>query len=371
MSTAPIPHDPTLPPNTLAAAAALTDADLVFPFAMAPYCEAKPWGGRRLEALYRKALPPDVPIGECWEVSAIPGKNSRVAGGILDGMSLGELIARWPLGTLGRRTGGEFPLLIKFIDAREHLSVQVHPDDATAQRLEGYPRGKTEAWVILETGDGAPGPGHQHPVGAPAEVIHGIVPGTDLAALERDANSPAIERHLLRKAIRPGTVVPVTAGTVHAILGGTVLCEVQQTCDITYRLYDWDRKPARPLHLRQSIECIKDGTTPDLFDLPAGDEVFRRPAPCYQNEYFSFAAVDIPANNRDFRLDLADGDFAIAICLEDGGAPIDLYGMTYDDHAIAPVQLAAGHSAFLPAAMRGTLIRASKPARILWVRPGL
>jgi mannose-6-phosphate isomerase len=335
----------------------LGDSDLIFPLRMKPHFDPKPWGGRRLKEVLGKDIP-EGKIGESWEISTTGGKVSHVDGGPLDGLALDEVLRRWPVATMGRLAGREFPLLVKFIDASENLSVQVHPDDKTARRLEDFPRGKTESWVILEAGDGA-------------ELIHGLMEGTTREALAKSADSPGIEMHLRRVPIRRGTVAPVTAGTVHAILAGTLLCEVQQASDITYRLYDWNRKPPRPLHIEQSLESIPFGEKPpDLLEVPPPADTPRRPRPFLDMGFFTLAMVDVPGTGASQGIDLGDGDFALGIVLDDGGGEVELVGRGTEDTQVSSVSLRAGHSVFIPAAVRGVVFRATAATRVLWVRPG-
>ncbi|MEM7262948.1 MAG: type I phosphomannose isomerase catalytic subunit [Planctomycetota bacterium] len=222
-----------------------------------PHYEERVWGGRRLEGLGRK-LPPDVPIGESWELSAIPGRASVVDRGSLAGLPFDELLARAGEQILGdshrSAAPGSFPLLLKLLDSQEPLSVQVHPDDALAVEIEGPGPGsvgKTEAWVIL---DAEPG----------AEIIHGWADGVDgeegTRALEsaQGGRLPSELEHSLFRwvPVQRGDVVYVPAGTVHALGAGVMLFEFQQSSDLTYRLYDWGRKNSegqgRELHLEKA-----------------------------------------------------------------------------------------------------------------------
>jgi mannose-6-phosphate isomerase len=195
------------------------------PLRLAPALAPKPWGGRRLER-FGKQLP-DEPIGESLE----SGATAVVAGGRLDGLTLGELARLQPqalLGPLGRAAAGrlgDFPLLVKLIDAAHTLSIQVHPDDAHAPAGK---RGKTEAWLIL---DAEPG----------ATIVSGLSGPIDL---------PRIESQLLREPVAPGDVFLLPAGTVHAIGAGVLLYEIQQASDVTWRLYDWGSD--RELHVAEA-----------------------------------------------------------------------------------------------------------------------
>lgn len=196
----------------------------------------KVWGGH--------ALQPDRPeaIGESWVVF----EGNAVKGGRYHGQTLGEVAKREGASLLGRAVSGErFPLLVKLIDASDNLSVQVHPDDKLAAKLEGQGQlGKTEAWHIL---DAKPG----------AELICGFQDGVT-AEQWKDAMGGSRVRSLLRSfPVKPGDTLFIPAGTVHAIGAGLFIYEVQQTSDITYRVWDWDRpmKPGRELHVSQSVEC--------------------------------------------------------------------------------------------------------------------
>jgi mannose-6-phosphate isomerase len=234
------------------------------PYAMRfePQLQTRVWGGRSLANL-GKSLPSEQRYGESWEVSDVEGKSSRVVDGAYEGWSLTRLLEFFPSQLLGHPIGA-FPLLFKLLDAQENLSVQVHPADEDlertgATRANPLLRGKTEAWIIL---DAQPG----------AEVLHGLAPGVEradvvrrLQELDGRALSDEEVRRLFRWVeVKPGDVVFVPAGTIHALGEGIVLLEVQQTSDITYRLYDWGRlgldgKPRR-LHLAESLEVVEPGT---------------------------------------------------------------------------------------------------------------
>jgi mannose-6-phosphate isomerase len=163
---------------------------------------------------------------------------------------LADLCARHPQEVFGEGipSGSRFPLLIKLLDCQELLSIQVHPDDALAPGLAGEPSGKTEAWVVLEA----------EPT---ARIYAGLKPGVTRAEVERALADGTLDRCLHDFTPRPGDCIFLPAGTVHAVGGGVVLAEVQQTSDATFRLYDWGRvgpdgRP-RPLHVRESLEAIR------------------------------------------------------------------------------------------------------------------
>ncbi|WP_081590222.1 type I phosphomannose isomerase catalytic subunit [Brevibacillus massiliensis] len=201
------------------------------------------WGGHQLKEWF--SVRDDQPIGEYWLVSSHPVGVSVVQNGALRGKSLPELTELFPEAYLGRSPQKRFPLLIKMIEAQDDLSVQVHPNDDYAKRTEND-YGKTEAWYIVD-----PGPG--------AEIIYGHR-FKDRDHFLQSVQAKSIQPFLERKKIERDQLVYVPAGTVHAILKGTMLLEIQQTSDVTYRVYDWDRLDQngtrRELHIRQAADVI-------------------------------------------------------------------------------------------------------------------
>lgn len=218
------------------------------PFRCAPILKAKPWGGRRLASLFGRVLPPGEPIGESWEVSDVGNDVSTVADGPWAGRTLRDVATRDAAALYGaKRLPPEcFPLLVKLLDATAPLSVQVHPDDATAERL-GAPSGKTEAWVVLHAEPGA-------------TLWRGVRPGTTRATLEARLAAGTLPGVLHAIPAAAGDVVLVPPGTIHAIGAGVVLYEIQQAADVTYRLADWGRlgtdgRP-RPLQVREALASV-------------------------------------------------------------------------------------------------------------------
>lgn len=214
------------------------------PLIFSPVYQPLVWGGRRM-ATWGRALP-DGPIGEAWELADHPRGMSVVASGPWAGRALRDLVTAAGPALVGDGfAAGEFPLMVKLIDARHRLSVQVHPDAEGARRLGVGQHGKTECWVFLEDG---------------GEIFHGTRPGIDRAAFERALAEHHLASTLNRFEARKGDVFFLPARTVHALGEGCLLYEVQQTSDITFRVYDWDRlgldgKP-RPLHVTQSMDTI-------------------------------------------------------------------------------------------------------------------
>ncbi len=224
------------------------------PLTFSPRFRKYVWGGRNLKRLFGRELPDGV-IAESWEISAHPAAPTLVDHGPLAGRSLPNLVADYGVGLVGRRGErtvgpGKFPLLVKILDAHQALSVQVHPDDAYAGAHHPGEVGKTEMWYVLHATPGA-------------EIIFGLAAGTDEAAFRRALAEDRVKDCLNRVPVRAGDSVLVPAGTVHAVLPGIVLVEVQQSSDITYRVYDWGRRAGsaapRELHLDRAMDVIDFG----------------------------------------------------------------------------------------------------------------
>jgi len=210
--------------------------------------KTKPWGGRALARLCGKRLPPGEPIGESWELADHPRGMSVVAEGPQRGRTLRELVRRHGNSLLGRDAGQErFPLLLKLLDARGRLSVQVHPDDECARAMKLNDPGKTEAWYVIESRRNG-------------RIIAGLKSRRVLRRLRQAAADGTLGDALQPIAPKAGEAWLCRAGTVHALGPGVVLLEVQQNSDSTFRLYDWGRvgldgKP-RQLHVEESIRAI-------------------------------------------------------------------------------------------------------------------
>jgi mannose-6-phosphate isomerase len=217
------------------------DSVEMYPLLFEPALHARVWGGRQLQTRLGKQPTTDEPIGESWEIYY----QNRIANGPHRGKTLGELIQAYPEAVVGTPDADpEFPLLIKFLDSREWLSVQVHPDDALAAQLEGQPRGKTECWYII---DAVPG----------AKLIYGLDQALDAETFRKAIEEGRTKDVLQYVPVKAGDFIYVPAGAIHALGPGILLYELQQTSDTTYRVYDWDRpgldgKP-RPLHIDKSI----------------------------------------------------------------------------------------------------------------------
>jgi len=221
---------------------------MLYPLIFEPRFKDRVWGGRELERLYRKRLPASTPIGESWEISDRPGDASVITNGPLAGKDLRWLMehhAGEVLGGAKPAAEGRFPLLCKILDARDKLSLQVHPPASKAKELKGEP--KTEMWFIA---DAAPG----------ASLYVGLKNGVTRADFEKKIADGSVADCFHRIPVRAGDTMFLPSGRVHAIGDGLVIFEIQQNSDTTYRVFDWNRvgldgKP-RELHVDQSLASI-------------------------------------------------------------------------------------------------------------------
>lgn len=221
------------------------------PLKFVPILKRIRWGGRRLGDLLKKPIGPFSDYAESWEICDHGADQSVVANGAWRDWSLQRLVRERPVELLGRHAGLlQFPLLLKYLDAHDRLSVQVHPNDDQAGKYVPNERGKTEAWVVLAAEAGSC-------------VYAGLKPGVDELALRAAIAKGGVEQCLHRVEVTTGDCLFIPAGTVHAIGEGILLAEVQQSSDLTFRLFDWNRLGAdgkpRLLHVEQSLACIDFG----------------------------------------------------------------------------------------------------------------
>ncbi|MEA2515755.1 MAG: mannose-6-phosphate isomerase [Thermomicrobiales bacterium] len=318
------------------------------PLVVSPRLDAKPWGGRRLEA-FGFGLPPDQAIGE----AIVTAPDAVVEGGV----QLSQIVGERPEAALGERglaaTGEKvtFTLLVKLIDANEDLSIQVHPDDAAAAREgDGQSLGKTEAWWVLDADPGS-------------ALYLGLRPGVtldDLATASRGGTGAA---HLMRRvSAQPNTLVFLPAGTVHALGAGVLVYEIQQPSAITYRLDDWGRVDAagrpRELHVEQGLAVADASSRPEPIPpvtLPSASGRRQLLVAC---PYFALERIALVAGE-EVGLVAAESPQTVT-CLQ-GTAQVTADGRT--------VALQAGQTAVLLADAAGAAMRADSPTVALraWV----
>lgn len=231
----------------------MTPASPAYPLLLNPTLYVKVWGGRKLAQVMQKNLPTEEPYGESWEIHG----SAVVANGPFAGRTLGDLMAHYSHTLIGQNSDStqELPLLAKFLDAAEWLSIQVHPNDAQAARLENQPRGKTEAWYILAADPGA-------------QLVIGVRPGTARQEMAEAIQQNRLEELLVYASVTAGDVLYLPGGTIHAVGPGILIYEIQQTSDTTYRLYDWGRigldGQPRPLHIEKGIEVSNVAFLPTI-----------------------------------------------------------------------------------------------------------
>ncbi|RXR21825.1 type I phosphomannose isomerase catalytic subunit [Flavobacterium stagni] len=220
-----------------------------YPLLFEPIIKERIWGGTKLRDLLHKPIVSEI-SGESWELSTVPGDVSVVANGVLAGNDLNAVVASNPEAVLGKKVvaqfGTQFPLLFKFLDAREDLSIQVHPNDALAkERHNSF--GKTEMWYVMQADSGT-------------ELIVGFKEDSNLQAYQAAVDNHQVVDLLVKHPVQKGDVFFLETGTVHAIGAGALIAEIQQTSDITYRIYDFDRRDdqgnLRELHTELALDAI-------------------------------------------------------------------------------------------------------------------
>jgi mannose-6-phosphate isomerase len=226
-----------------------SDQALLYPLRFEPIYQYRLWGGRHLASLLTAPLPSG-PVGEAWLLSDRDDHQSRVTDGPLKGQTIGQLLQQFPKQIMGKLAGRfpRFPLLLKFLDVHEMLSVQVHPTKANTNLLPAGETPKTEAWVVLEAG-------------TQSRIYAGLKTGITEADLRRALTNGTVADHLACLTPKPGDAIFLRAGTVHSLGGDLVVFEIQQNSDVTFRLYDWDHidpktgKP-RALQVEKAMACI-------------------------------------------------------------------------------------------------------------------
>ena len=303
----------------------------LYPIKFEAIFKEKIWGGDKLKTVLKKQVPDISNCGESWEISAIQDNISVVANGFLKGNTLEEIIEIYMGDIVGEKVfdkfGLEFPLLIKFIDANADLSIQVHPDDKTAkERHKAY--GKTEMWYVVQADDGA-------------EIITGFHKKISKKIYLDNLKQKSLKNILKFEKVKAGDVFFIPAGRVHSIGKGVLLAEIQQTSDITYRIYDYDRIDSdgkkRELHTDLAIDVIDynfDGETKLSYKIKNDETVKLVSCDYFNTNILQFSSVII----KDYTL---IDSFIIYMCVG-GSFSIDYGGKE-------TVEMNIGETVLLPA----------------------
>ena len=307
----------------------------MYPLKFKPYLCTKVWGGEKI-APFKGIYTTRNRIGESWEISAVEGHVSIVENGPLAGKSLTDLMNEYGAALVGRKVfkkyGTEFPLLIKFIDAKDDLSVQVHPTDEQAARIKPGLKGKTEMWYVVGADKGA-------------RLLSGLTQEITPEEYEEKVNDKTITDVLGRYDVHPGDVFFLPAGRIHAIGAGTFVAEIQQTSDITYRIYDYGRlgldgKP-RELHIDQAKAAIDYTVFPDYRTKYSKEK--NKETSLVSCKYFTTSLFDVdkPVSKNLSALD----SFVVVICVGGKGELVD----NESDGSVHRIELHQGETVLVPA----------------------
>ena len=312
-----------------------------------PILKEKVWGGKKLKTVLNKFSDSDK-IGESWELSGLPGNVSVVSEGAFKGQTLKHLISKYKDVLVGKRVfekyGENFPLLIKFIDAADDLSVQVHPNDETAQKLYGQ-NGKNELWYIMDSDRNS-------------ELILGLNKTLNTEEFRNSINKNTLTEHLNTVKIKKGDVSFIPAGRIHAIKKGVLLAEIQQSSDITYRIYDWNRKGLdgkyRKLHIDEACKVAELKTKKSYLTKYA--EKINTFVQCVSNQYFS---VNLLKFTSEIVKDYSETDsFIIFICTKGS------FRLMYSENE---TKVSFGETVLLPAVIKKIKLIPDKESELLEV----
>lgn len=304
----------------------------LYPLKFKPQIKERIWGGKRLRDVLHKDVCAGVKAGESWELSAVPGSVSVVANGELAGRDLSGIISEYKACLLGHsvydRFGENFPLLIKFIDAEDNLSVQVHPDDDIARKFHGG-FGKTEMWYVMDSEPDA-------------KLISGFSRKTDETDFRKCLNNGSLTELMAEHTVKRGDTFFIPAGRIHAIGKGIMLAEIQQSSDLTYRIYDYDRVDSnglkRELHIDLGTKALNFNDVESGYVNNDNDEGgFTH---IVDSKYFKTNIINIPAICKRNYSDI--DSFVILICV-DGATVIVAEGKEY--------HLSYGETILIPASV--------------------
>lgn len=319
----------------------------LYPLKFSPILKDRIWGGNKLKSVLKKSSPKDN-LGESWEISGVEGDVSVVNNGFLAGNTLEEIIEIYMGDVVGdpiyNKFGTEFPLLFKFIDANQDLSIQVHPDDKLSkERHNAY--GKTEMWYVID-------------VEPKSQLISGFVKKTNKEEYLKSLKEGQLTSLLKPHEVKPGDTFFIPAGDVHAIGAGVLLAEIQQTSDITYRIYDYNRKDSegntRDLHTELALDAIDYNDTNEKVDYTSKLNTPTKLASC---PYFETNLLHLNSNyERDVYI---LNSFVVYMCVE-GSATIH-----YNENNTETIT--KGETILIPASISSIAIEPNVETKLLEV----
>lgn len=319
----------------------------LYPLKFQPLFHYRIWGGEKLKSLLNKEYTEDS-IGESWEISTVPNNETEVVDGALKGKTINDLIASYGTAFLGEevysRFGNEFPLLIKFIDAKTPLSIQVHPDDDLAkERHNSF--GKNEMWYVMESDKNA-------------ELIIGFNKQLDKKSYTEAIQENKIEEVLNSVSVQEGDTFNIPAGRVHAIGAGVMIAEIQQTSDVTYRIFDFNRVDKktgqkRELHTELSVDAIDYNMLDDY------KTIYSTEKPKNELVHTKYFKTDVLMVQGSIDVTVSEKEsFKILMCVE-GDVNIEYQDKKY--------RLNKGETMLLPASLEEAVTVASSQAKVLEV----
>jgi len=320
----------------------------LYPFKFKPIFKDKIWGGRKIKTQLNMDFGNLPNCGEVWVLSGVEDNQTEISNGFLEGNELNELVEVYMGDLVGdsvyRRFGIEFPILVKFIDANDWLSIQVHPDDELAQKRHGC-LGKTEMWYIMGADDDS-------------ELISGFSEKVDKQGYQEHLNNHTIKEIMNFEKVKKGDVFYMPAGRVHALGPGILLAEIQQTSDVTYRIYDWDRIDSagmmRELHTELALDAIDFEVYSDYRS--HYEEKLNESVALVESPYFTTNLIHL---DKGLRKDYSELDsFVIYICVE---------GKFTMKTAGSKLNAVMGESVLIPARIKEVEIFPDPESRILEV----
>ncbi|RLD59437.1 MAG: mannose-6-phosphate isomerase [Bacteroidetes bacterium] len=320
----------------------------IYPLKFSPVYKDKIWGGSKIKTVLGKDFSPLPNCGEVWVLSGVEGNQTPIENGFLAGNELNEIVEIYMGDLVGdkifQKFGNEFPILIKFIDANDWLSIQVHPDDKLAMKRHGS-LGKTEMWYVMDAVEGA-------------ELISGFREKTDKDGYKGHLENKTLKEIMNFEKVEKGDVYYIPAGRVHALGPGIMLAEIQQTSDVTYRIYDWDRIDTsgmtRELHTEEALDAL-DFEVKEKYKTDYERKI-NQTNQLVESPYF---ITNILQLTKPLKKDYTELDsFVIYVCSEGG------FALHYEDEKL---EVKMGESVLVPATTKSVEIFPGPKSTILEV----